>query len=199
MKKIEDAGFFIGRSQIFLLNKLNNLALTAEGANNGVDTDWIRSASGGQEPPQTSLNEVKEIAENTEDQSGWKMFPSDYPVKKIEDAVLLSLDSPKFTSTTKCNNFSFDHKSRKYFDFPNKHSENYHQICWGKLYLWMHQHQQYCPDWLPKSTKMLLDMISAAWGTSVYPLLPELIVSTDYTTEHIWRNKGQATKVCPGK
>ena len=48
MKKIEDAGFFIGWSQISLLNKLNNLALTAEGANNGVDTDWIRSASGGQ-------------------------------------------------------------------------------------------------------------------------------------------------------
>jgi hypothetical protein len=39
VKKIEDAGFFIGWSQISLLNKLNNLALTAEGANNGVDTD----------------------------------------------------------------------------------------------------------------------------------------------------------------
>ncbi len=39
---------------------------------------------------------------------------------------------------------------------------------------------------LPKVSKMLLDMVSAAWGTSVYPILPELIVSTDHTTEYIF-------------
>jgi hypothetical protein len=39
---------------------------------------------------------------------------------------------------------------------------------------------------LPESTKMLLEMVSAAWGTSVCPVLPELIVSTDDTTEYIF-------------
>jgi hypothetical protein len=33
---------------------------------------------------------------------------------------------------------------------------------------------------------MLLDMVSIAWGTSVFPLLPELIISTDDTTEYIF-------------
>ena len=39
---------------------------------------------------------------------------------------------------------------------------------------------------MPKSTKMLLDLVSAAWGTSVCPVLLELIVSTDDTTEYIF-------------
>jgi hypothetical protein len=39
---------------------------------------------------------------------------------------------------------------------------------------------------LPESTKMLLDMVSTAWGTSVFPVLPELIISTDDTTEYIF-------------
>ncbi len=59
---------------------------------------------------------------------------------------------------------------------------------------------------LPESTKMLLDMVSAAWGTSVYPVLPELIVSTDDTTEYIFegtQNKEPmfvlATKMSIGK
>jgi hypothetical protein len=33
---------------------------------------------------------------------------------------------------------------------------------------------------------MLLDMVSTAWGTSVYLILPELIVSKDDTTEYIF-------------
>jgi hypothetical protein len=59
---------------------------------------------------------------------------------------------------------------------------------------------------LPESTKMLLDMVSAAWGASVYPVLPELIVSTDDTTEYIFegtQNKEPmfvlATKMSIGK
>jgi hypothetical protein len=59
---------------------------------------------------------------------------------------------------------------------------------------------------LPESTKMLLDMVSTARGTSVYPLLLELIVSTDDTTEYIFegtQNKEPmfvlATKMVIGK
>ncbi len=39
---------------------------------------------------------------------------------------------------------------------------------------------------LPKPTKMLLNCVSDAWGTSVFPVLPELIVSTDDTTKYIF-------------
>ena len=39
---------------------------------------------------------------------------------------------------------------------------------------------------LPESTKILIDMVSTAWGTSVFPVLPELIISTDDTTEYIF-------------
>jgi hypothetical protein len=34
--------------------------------------------------------------------------------------------------------------------------------------------------------KMLLKCVSGAWGTSVFPVLPELIVSTDNTTEYVF-------------
>ena len=39
---------------------------------------------------------------------------------------------------------------------------------------------------LPEPTKMLLNCVSDALGTSVFPLLPEMIVSTDDTTEYIF-------------
>ncbi len=39
---------------------------------------------------------------------------------------------------------------------------------------------------LPESTKMLLDMVFTAWSTSVFPIPPELIISTDDTTEYIF-------------
>ena len=39
---------------------------------------------------------------------------------------------------------------------------------------------------LPEPMKMLLNCVSDAWGASVFPLLPELIVSTDDTTEYIF-------------
>ncbi len=39
---------------------------------------------------------------------------------------------------------------------------------------------------LPGSTKVLLDMVPVAWGTSVCPVLPELIISTDDTAENMF-------------
>ena len=33
---------------------------------------------------------------------------------------------------------------------------------------------------------MLIKSVADAWGTSVFPVLPELIVSTDDTTEYIF-------------
>ena len=42
---------------------------------------------------------------------------------------------------------------------------------------------------LSEPTKMLLKRVADAWGTSVFPVLPELIVSTDDTTEYIFEGK----------
>jgi hypothetical protein len=39
---------------------------------------------------------------------------------------------------------------------------------------------------LPEPTKMLLKCVSNAWGTSVFPVLPELIISTDDMTEYVF-------------
>jgi hypothetical protein len=45
---------------------------------------------------------------------------------------------------------------------------------------------------LPEPTKMLLNLFSDACGTSVFPLLPELIVLTDDTTEYIFEGVKEA-------
>ena len=42
---------------------------------------------------------------------------------------------------------------------------------------------------LSEPTKMLLKWVADAWGTSVLPVLPELIVSSDDTTEYIFEGK----------
>ena len=39
---------------------------------------------------------------------------------------------------------------------------------------------------LPKSTQRLVDAVSASWGTHIVPVRPELIISTDDTTEYIF-------------
>jgi hypothetical protein len=39
---------------------------------------------------------------------------------------------------------------------------------------------------LPKSTQRLVDAVSASWGTHIVPVHPELIISTDDTTEYIF-------------
>jgi hypothetical protein len=45
---------------------------------------------------------------------------------------------------------------------------------------------------LHEPTKMLLNLVCNACGTSVFPLLPELIVSTDDTTEYIFEGVKEA-------
>jgi hypothetical protein len=45
---------------------------------------------------------------------------------------------------------------------------------------------------LPEPTKMLLDLVFDACGTSVFPLFPELIVSTDDMTEYIFEGLKEA-------
>ncbi len=91
-----------------------------------------------------SLNEVKAIAENMEYQSGRIMSQddvakllSDHHLKKIEDVgfiqwIVLSLPPDEEKS------FSFDCKSRERFNFQNKHSEDYHQICCREPHSCMH-------------------------------------------------------------
>jgi hypothetical protein len=39
---------------------------------------------------------------------------------------------------------------------------------------------------LPKCTQKLVDTVSASWGTHVIPIRPELVISTDDTTEYIF-------------
>jgi hypothetical protein len=48
---------------------------------------------------------------------------------------------------------------------------------------------------LPKSTQLLVDAVSALWGTHIVPIHPELIISKDNTTEYIFEgNKDVAPK-----
>ena len=39
---------------------------------------------------------------------------------------------------------------------------------------------------LPKSTEQLVDAVPASWGAHIVPVRPELIISTDDTTEYIF-------------
>ena len=39
---------------------------------------------------------------------------------------------------------------------------------------------------LPEPTAMLIKCVADAWGTSVFPILPKMIASTDATTEYIF-------------
>ncbi len=73
-----------------------------------LDTGWL-SSSGGRTPV-ASLNKVKAIAENMENQSGRIVSQedvvkllSDHHMKKIEDAGFVPVDSPKFSSQTMRN------------------------------------------------------------------------------------------------
>ncbi len=159
-----------------------------------------------------SLDEIKAIAENVEDQSGCIISQdyvskclSDHHLKKIEDAGYVSMDSPEFSTTTKRNYLALiatevyvsisqtsTMKTTSRFAAANSICacisnptligsthfipvQNENSDIRAKIKL------------MPESSKMLLDMVSAAWGTSVYPMLPELIVSTDDTTEYIFK------------
>ncbi len=158
-----------------------------------------------------SLNEIKAIAENMEDQSGCIMSQkdvskllSDLHLMKIEDAGFVSMDSPEFFSMTKRNylaliasqgNISISQTSTMKTT-TRFAAENSICVCISNLALIGSTHfipVQYEDSdiraeikTIPESTKMLLDMVSIAWGTSVCPVLPELIISTDDTTEYIF-------------
>ena len=174
-----------------------------------LDTNWL-SASGGR-PPVASLNEVKAIAENMEYRFGRIMSQddvakllSDHHLKKIEDAGFISMDSPEFTSQTKRNysaliasqgNVSIS-KTSTVKTTTRFAAENSIRACISNLALIGSTHfipVQYEDSdiraeikALPESTKPLLDMVSMAWGASVFPVPPELIISTDDTTEYIF-------------
>jgi hypothetical protein len=71
-----------------------------------LDTDW----TGAGHPPLATIDEIKSIAENMEYQSGCTISPDDVSkilpdqhMMKIKDAGFVSLDSPKFSSSTKRN------------------------------------------------------------------------------------------------
>ncbi len=145
---------------------------------------------------------------------------SDNHLKKIEDADFVSMDSPNFPTTTKRHylaliankvNVSISQTStvKTTTTFA---AENYIYACISNLALISSTHfipvQNEDSDirtkikLLPESSKMLLDMVSAVWDTSVYLILPELIISTDDTTEYIfeWEPKFVlATKMLIGK
>jgi hypothetical protein len=88
---------------------VRSLRQLVEMAMNGkpvLDTDW----TGAGRPPLATIDEIKSIAENMEYQSGRTILPddvskilSDQHMMKIKDAGFVSLDSPKFSSSTKRN------------------------------------------------------------------------------------------------
>ncbi len=172
-----------------------------------MDTDWTSVGR----PPLATIDEIKSIAENMEYQSGRSILQddvtkilSDRQMMKIKDAGFVPLDSPQFSSTTKRNylamianqnNVSISQTSlvKTTTRFA---AENSIRGCISNLALinsthfYPVQNKDSNPSAemkiMPESTKMLLDMVLAAWGTSVCPVLPELIVSTDDTTEYIF-------------
>jgi hypothetical protein len=172
-----------------------------------LDTDWTSVGH----PPLATINEIKLIAENMEYQSGRTISQLDVTkilldrhMMKIKDVGFVPLDSPQFSSSTKRNylamianqsNVSISQTSiiKTTTGFAAKNSI---RGCISNLALIGSTH--FFPvqnedsnlraeiKTMPESTKMLLEMVSAAWGTSVCPVLPELIVSTDDTTEYIF-------------
>ncbi len=172
-----------------------------------LDTDW----TGAGHPPLATIDEIKSIAENMEYQSGRTIFPDDVSkilsnrhMMKIKDAGFVSLDSPKFSSSTKTNYLAMIAYQSNVLILQTSiiktttrfAAESSIRGCISNLALIGSTH--FFPvqnedsnirakiKTLPGSTKMLLEMILAAWGTSVSPVLPELIVSTDDTTEYIF-------------
>ena len=158
-----------------------------------------------------TMEEVKAIAENMEHQSGRivsqedvSKLLSDHHQKKIEDAGFVPMDRPEFSSQT-MRNYSALIASQANISISQTSTvktttryaaENSICACISNLALIGSSHfipVQYEDSdikaeikTLPESTKMLLHMVSAAWGTPVFPVLPELIISTDDTTEYIF-------------
>jgi len=185
------------------------LASATNGKQPVLDTDWI--ATGGGRPPIASLDEIKTIASSMESQSGRVWSDSDLSralsdnyMKKIEASGFVSLTQPEFLRSSNRNymallsnqgNISISTSSSKKTT-TRFAAENSLRASISNLALIGSTH--FIPissddcnlreeiKSLPEPTKMLLNCVSDALGTSVFPLLPELIVSTDDTTEYIF-------------
>jgi hypothetical protein len=185
------------------------LASATNGKQPVLDTDWI--ATGGGRPPIASLDEIKTIASSMESQSGRVWSDSDLSralsdnyMKKIEASGFVSLTQPEFSRSSNRNymallsnqgNISISTSSSKKTT-TRFAAENSLRASISNLALIGSTH--FIPissddcnlreeiKSLPEPTKMLLNCVSDALGTSVFPLLPELIVSTDDTTEYIF-------------
>jgi hypothetical protein len=174
-----------------------------------LDTDWI--STGGGLPPIASLDEIKSIAVSMESQSGhdWSKSDvsqalSDYHMKKIGEAGYVFLSQPEFSRTMKRNylellsnqkNISISQSSsqKTMTRFAAEKSlrasiSNLALICSTHFIPVSRNYSNLQAEInsLLKPTKMLLNCVSDAWGTSVFPVLPELIGSSDDATEYIF-------------
>ena len=177
-----------------------------------LDTDWI--SPGGGRPPIATLDEIKTMAESMESLQGrvWSdsdlsQALSDNHAKKMEEACLVNLSAPEFSRSSKRNyiallsnqqNLSISQSSSQKTS-TRFAAENSLRASISNLALIGSTH--FIPvssedadireeiQSLSEPTKMLLKRVADAWGTSVFPVLPELIVSTDDTTEYIFEGK----------
>jgi hypothetical protein len=135
---------------------------------------------------------------------------SDNHMKKVEVAGFVTLSAPDFSNGTKRNylpllsnqaNISIS-QSRSQKTMTRYAAENSLRASMSNLALIASTHfipvsSDDCDireemKSLPEPTKMLLNLVSDACGTSVFPLLPKLIVSTDDTTEYIFEGVKEA-------
>ena len=177
-----------------------------------LDTDWI--SPGGGRPPIASLDEVKTMAASLEGQSGRVWSDTDLSralshihTKKMDEAGLVSLSAPEFSRSSKRNymallsnqeSISISQSSMQKTT-TRFAAENSLRASISNLALIGSTHFIPVPSEdadireemksLPEHTKMLIIRVANAWGTSVFPVLPELIVSTDDTTEYIFEGK----------
>jgi hypothetical protein len=177
--------------------------------------DWVMA--GGGRPTIASITEIKAIAESMELQSGrvWSEANitkalSDNHIKKIEEAGFVPLSAPDFSNGTKRNylallssqaNVSISQSSSQKTT-TRYAAEKSLRASISNLALIASTHfipvSSYDCDIreemksLPEPTKMLLHLVSNACGTSVFPLLPKLIVSIDDTTEYIFKGVKEA-------
>ena len=177
-----------------------------------LDTDWI--SPGGGRPPIASLDEVKTMAASLEGQSGRVWSDTDLSralshihTKKMDEAGLVSLSAPEFSRSSKRNYMALlsNQESISISQSSTQKTttrfaaENSLRASISNLALIGSTHFIPVPSEdadireemksLPEHTKMLIIRVANAWGTSVFPVLPELIVSTDDTTEYIFEGK----------
>jgi hypothetical protein len=192
------------------INTLHRLVVSATNGEQPVlDMDWV--STGGGCPPIASLDEIKAIVVSTESQSGcdWTKTDvsralSDNHIKKFEEANFVSLSNPEFSGKTKRNylallsnwviiSISQSSSQKTMARFAAEISlpasiSNLALISSTRFIPVSSNDSNLLEEIysLPEPTQMLLNWVSNAWGTSVFPVLPELIVSTDDMTEYIF-------------